>query len=85
MEAGAPGVILVRLPPASRRRSPRSHEPPTPLERAYAQTRAASTVQVPFIISVYRRCISSGVTSSIELPMFHSWPNGSRTVPDRSP
>jgi hypothetical protein len=30
--------------------------------------------QEPFIISVYRRCISAGVTCSMLWPMSHSWP-----------
>ena len=38
-----------------------------------------------FIISRCRRSISSGDTSSTWVAIVHLWPNGSISVPDRSP
>src|SRR5712664_941205 len=55
------------------------------LTAAAAAPRPVGSDHPPFSISVYRRCISLGVTSSMWCPMIHSWPKGSRTVPERSP
>jgi hypothetical protein len=45
----------------------------------------AQLAQEASIAALTRRAISSGGTSSMCVWMYHPWPNGSRTLPARSP
>jgi hypothetical protein len=58
---------------------------PLPLFGGEGRGEGAQAPACCFIIAWARRCISSGLRSSLWVATFHTWPNGSRSVPDRSP